>query len=61
MCGRCKVQLISGEVEQHCRDGLSDEEQHQGLVLSCSATPLTDVVVSHPDIERRRAMRAARD
>ena len=61
MCGCCKVQLISGEVEQHCRDGLSDEEQQQGFVLSCNATPLTDVVVSHPDIERRRAMRSGKD
>ncbi len=53
MCGRCKVQLISGEVSQHCQDGLSDDEQNQGYILSCSSTPLTDVVIEHPARKRR--------
>lgn len=55
MCGRCKVQLISGEVRQHCQDGLSDEEQSQGYILSCSSTPLTDVAIEHP-VRKRRAI-----
>jgi uncharacterized protein YcbX/ferredoxin len=53
MCGSCKVKLEQGEVEQICQDGLSDEEQQQGYVLSCSCTPLTDVVISHPQRQRR--------
>jgi ferredoxin len=48
MCGSCKVKLEQGEVEQLCQDGLSDKEQQQGYILSCSCTPITDVVISHP-------------
>jgi uncharacterized protein YcbX/ferredoxin len=53
MCGSCKVKLEQGEVEQLCQDGLSDDEQQQGYILSCSCTPLTDVVISHPVRKRR--------
>ena len=53
MCGRCKVELLEGEVEQHCKDGLSDDEQQQNFILSCSCTPITDVVISHPERKRR--------
>ncbi len=53
MCGSCKVKLEQGEVEQHCQDGLSEEEQKQGYILSCSCTPLTDVIISHPERKRR--------
>ncbi len=56
MCGSCKVKLEQGEVEQLCQDGLSDDEQQQGYILSCSCTPLTDVVISHP-VRQRRASR----
>ena len=53
MCGSCKVMLEQGEVEQTCQDGLSDQEQQQGYILSCCCTPLTDVVISHPARQRR--------
>ena len=53
MCGSCKVKLEQGQVQQYCSDGLSNEEQLQGYVLSCSCTPLTDVVISHPERKRR--------
>ena len=53
MCGSCKVKLEQGQVQQHCSDGLSDEELQQGYILSCSCTPLTDVVISHPERKRR--------
>jgi len=53
MCGSCKVKLEQGQVEQLCQDGLSDEEQQQGYILSCSCTPLTNVVISHPERKRR--------
>ncbi|SEL48840.1 hypothetical protein SAMN05216262_11226 [Colwellia chukchiensis] len=48
MCGSCKVKLEQGQVQQACQDGLSDAERQQGYILSCSSTPLTDVVISHP-------------
>ena len=54
MCGSCKVKLEQGQVQQHCSDGLSDEELQQGYILSCSCTPLTDVVISHPERKRRK-------
>lgn len=53
MCGRCKAELVEGEVEQHCQDGLSDEEQQQNFILTCSCTPITDIVISHPERKRR--------
>jgi len=46
MCGRCKIKLQSGEVKQLANDGLSDEEQQQGFVLSCSSVPLTDLILT---------------
>ncbi|PCI62161.1 MAG: oxidoreductase [Gammaproteobacteria bacterium] len=45
MCGRCKVKLESGEVEQLAKDGLTDEEHQQGYILACSCVPKTDVVI----------------
>ena len=53
MCGSCKVMLEQGDVDQICQDGLSDQEQQQGYILSCCCTPLTDVVISHPARQRR--------
>lgn len=53
MCGSCKVILEEGQVTQTCQDGLSDEEQQQGYILSCCSTPLTDVVIRHPERKRR--------
>ena len=49
----CKAELVEGEVEQHCQDGLSDEEQQQNFILTCSCTPITDVVINHPERKRR--------
>ena len=46
MCGSCKVKLESGEVEQLCKDGLSDLEQTQGYILACSAIPKSDIVIN---------------
>tara|TARA_R110002012_G_scaffold40596_5_gene111797 strand:- start:15002 stop:16210 length:1209 start_codon:yes stop_codon:yes gene_type:complete len=53
MCGSCKVMLEEGQVTETCQDGLSDEEQQQGYILSCCSTPLTDVVIRHPERKRR--------
>lgn len=46
MCGRCKVKLESGDVEQLATDGLSEEDKENGYVLSCSSIPKSDIVVS---------------
>jgi len=46
MCGRCKVKLESGEVEQHAGDGLTAEEKQQGYILACSCVPKSDVVIN---------------
>jgi CDP-4-dehydro-6-deoxyglucose reductase len=46
-CGSCKCKKISGEV--HLADyqakALSEEERDQGMILTCRATPLSDVVL----------------
>ncbi|MFB1014403.1 MAG: YcbX family protein [Alteromonadaceae bacterium] len=46
MCGRCKVKLVEGEVEQKATDGLTAEEIEQGYILMCSCTPTTDVTLA---------------
>ena len=46
MCGRCKVKLVEGEVEQKATDGLTAKEIEQGYILICSCTPKTDVTLS---------------
>lgn len=46
-CGSCKAKLVSGDVKQQSSDGLSEQEQHDGYILLCSCTPLTDLEVSH--------------
>lgn len=45
MCGRCKVKLVNGEVEQLASDGLTDKEIAQGYILICSCIPKTDVTL----------------
>jgi CDP-4-dehydro-6-deoxyglucose reductase len=46
-CGSCKCQKLSGTVTHgpHQSKALSDEEEAQGFVLTCCATPSTDVVL----------------
>jgi len=48
MCGRCKIKLDSGTVEQTATDGLSEEDKAQGYVLACSSIPTSDVAFSKP-------------
>ncbi|WP_440876304.1 YcbX family protein [Thalassotalea sp. PLHSN55] len=57
MCGACKVQLDSGEVEQQVCDGLSDLEQQAGFILSCSCVPKSDIVISKIDRAKLRAIK----
>ena len=49
-CGKCKVQLLDGQLESPKSRHLSDEEYEQGWRLSCCAKVLSDVTVLVPDI-----------
>lgn len=53
MCGRCKIKLESGYVEQIATDGLSEKDKEQGYVLACSSIPKSNVVVSKPPRPQR--------
>ncbi|MDI1243882.1 MAG: CDP-6-deoxy-delta-3,4-glucoseen reductase [Rhodoferax sp.] len=46
-CGSCKCKKISGSVHHaaHQSKALSDAEEAQGFVLTCCASPLSDVVL----------------
>jgi CDP-4-dehydro-6-deoxyglucose reductase len=46
-CGSCKCKLIDGRVIHgaHQSKALSDEEEAAGYMLSCCATPQTDLVI----------------
>jgi glycine betaine catabolism B len=44
-CGSCMVKLLSGKVEMSADDGLDESDRKSGMILSCTAVPLTDIVV----------------
>ncbi len=46
-CGSCKCKLVSGQVQQSDfqRKALSEEEEGQGFVLTCSAHALSDITL----------------
>lgn len=49
-CGKCKVQLLSGELQTRRTMHLTDEEYAQGWRLSCVSNVIADVQVKVPDI-----------
>jgi CDP-4-dehydro-6-deoxyglucose reductase len=51
-CGSCKCKKISGEVQlgTYQTKALSDEERAQGMVLTCCATALSDVVLESKQV-----------
>ena len=49
-CGKCRVKLISGEVEGLQTSHISDEEYVDGWRLSCCTYARSDVTVQVPDI-----------
>lgn len=51
-CGSCKCKKISGEVQlgTYQTKALSDNERAQGLVLTCCATALSDVVLESKQV-----------
>ena len=46
-CGSCKCKLVSGQVQQSNfqRKALSEEEEAQGFVLTCSAIAISDITL----------------
>ncbi len=49
-CGKCRVKLLSGEVDGLQTGHISDEEFSEGWRLSCCTKPLSDLEVLVPDI-----------
>ncbi len=49
-CGKCRVKLLSGEVESIPSRHISPEEYSEGWRLSCNCKVLTDCTVFVPDI-----------
>jgi ferredoxin len=45
ICGQCKTRLISGSVVMEVQDALSSADEVNGLILSCQARCLDEVVV----------------
>ena len=48
VCGTCKVQLVSGQVDPGVPFALTEDEQDSGLILTCVARPLSAEVVVGP-------------
>jgi uncharacterized 2Fe-2S/4Fe-4S cluster protein (DUF4445 family) len=48
-CGKCRIRLVSGELESEQSRHITDEDYAEGWRLACSSIPLTDVVVEVPD------------
>ena len=46
ICGRCKVKLKAGEVNQFVDTGLTAAEKQQGYILICSCTAKTDITLA---------------
>ena len=49
-CGKCRVRILSGEVEGLQTSHITDEEFSNGWRLSCCTKPLSDCEVWVPDI-----------
>ena len=48
VCGKCKVQILAGEVEGGLGNRLTPEERDNGWRQACTALPVTDVQVRIP-------------
>ncbi|WP_018918532.1 hybrid-cluster NAD(P)-dependent oxidoreductase [Vreelandella zhanjiangensis] len=45
ICGTCRVELKSGEVEMEHNGGITEEDIEEGYILSCCSKPKGDLVV----------------
>ena len=57
-CGTCKCKKLSGSVQHgtHLDKALSGEEEVQGMVLTCCATPLSDVQLESKQVTAQGAL-----
>ncbi len=57
-CGSCKCRLVSGEVsmQPYQEKALPPEEASQGLILTCRARPLSDVVLESKQVTAEGAL-----
>lgn len=57
-CGSCKCKMLRGSVEHrnHQSKALSADEEANGYVLTCCATPLTDVVLESRQVTEAGAL-----
>lgn len=57
-CGSCKCLLVGGEVNllAHQAKALSADERAQGLILTCRAQPLSDVVLESKQVTAEGAL-----
>ena len=56
-CGKCKVKLLTGEVNQEVSSHLTDEDKANGYILACCTTIIGDIEVltnSSLDMAMRR-------
>ena len=44
-CGTCVVKLLSGEVKMETDDGLDEADREKGMILTCTAVPVTDITL----------------
>jgi CDP-4-dehydro-6-deoxyglucose reductase len=57
-CGSCKCKLVSGQVAQSNfqRKALSEDEEAQGFVLTCSAKALSDITLESRQVTPAEAL-----
>ena len=52
-CGKCKVKLLTGEVNQEVSSHLTDEDKANGYILACCTTIIGDIEVLTNSSDRK--------
>ncbi|MEG1871164.1 MAG: 2Fe-2S iron-sulfur cluster binding domain-containing protein, partial [Peptostreptococcaceae bacterium] len=47
-CGKCKVKLVSGNVDTEQSRHISDNEMKQGYILACNSKVVSDIEIDVP-------------
>ncbi len=47
-CGKCKVRLLSGNVDSEITTHISEEEVKNGYILACATTVVEDIKIEVP-------------
>ncbi|MFZ5562451.1 MAG: ASKHA domain-containing protein [Thermodesulfobacteriota bacterium] len=58
-CGKCKLVVVSGQVDHPATPLLTDEEKKNGYVLACQAIPKGDVTVRIPEETLEKKLQVA--